>query len=267
MNPAFSSISAATRVEGGGHEQVDPCGGGDGGGGADAARYAEAVKPADREHRRRSEHRVQPHPREAGRPPRAQKVLVDRVGEQHIRKPAEATKPHHPDVELAAVSPLDAKAEGEECVAARLDQHPQGVGGAQPDLDETHRHHEPGEQGEPPSPGPRHGRPRGRSPPGTGRAPAPPPRARPSRRSAPPGARAPLHNTRPRKIPVGRQTSTTTRMKKGTTILYSGGDEGELGGDLQGLGSTGASGRSSTDQLNTDSVSAKPTRNPPAIAP
>ena len=71
----------------------------------------------------------------------------------------------------------------------------------------------------------------------------------------------------PMQMPVGRQISTAIRMKKGTTILYSVGTKAILAGMSIQSGSSGLSGRRSTDQLKIASVSVKPTSRPPAIAP
>src|SRR5690606_20304358 len=73
------------------------------------------------------------------------------------------------------------------------------------------------------------------------------------------------HVEAPLKMPVGLTSSTTTRITKATVSLYSDCTRvSELGMSNH---SASRNGRSSTDQLKTASVSAKPSTNPPAIAP
>ena len=74
-------------------------------------------------------------------------------------------------------------------------------------------------------------------------------------------------STAPRKMPVGRNSSTMTRMTKATVSLYSVGTSDRSSGSCQPPADRPLSGLRTVVQLNTASVSAKPTRKPPAMAP
>ncbi len=109
---------------------------------------------------------------------------VDRIGDDHRGEGGDGDEAHDAGVEQAGIAPLDGEPERDQRKAGSLDQHAHAIGGAEPGEDQSDEDGKAGEEGE----------------------------------------RAGLlghFSSFPLKMPVGRQISTATRMKKGTTILYS----------------------------------------------
>jgi hypothetical protein len=150
---------------------------------------------------------------------------VDVVGNERRRKTAQHQEAHDAEVEEPPKTPLDVEAHCDQRKRGRLQQQQRKVGRAEDEANDDDEDEESNEERD----------------------------------------RAAHHVEAPLKIPVGRHSSTTTRMMKATVSLYSVGTSDRLAGSSNGR--MPWSGRSSVVQLNTASVSANPMRKPPAMAP
>ena len=111
-------------------------------------------------------------------------LLVDRIGDEGDGGAAHHQEAHDAEIEQPAIAPLDVEAERDQRVGGSFDQHAGGVGGAERHPHRNDQHHQR--------------------------------RIEPERA----GHRR-VHVEAPLKMPVGRASSTMTRMTKATVSLYS----------------------------------------------
>src|SRR5690606_1765886 len=167
----------------------------------------------------------QQRPPQHHRPFRSPELRIDRIGNEGDRRPAQHQEAHDAEVEQPAIAPLDIEPQRHEGIGEGLHEDQRDVRRAENEAEHDEEGKQPREHQE----------------------------------------RALHHDEAPLKMPVGRHSSTTTRITKATVSLYSVGTTDRSGGMAKGKASR--NGRNNTDQLKMASVSAKPIRKPPAMAP